>query len=162
MDKNYFSLSMEKTARMSSDACSRSGFTLIHQNIRSLKNKKEEFDIFLRSLHADPDAILFTETWLCNIDMSPEFPNYSVVRLDRAGRGGGLAIYMKQQYSFQVLDGLSMSSGDIECLAIETNSFLLTVVYRPPTGYKRRFLSHLEQLMHCFNDIKNHTSSWVM
>lgn len=129
-------------------------FTILHQNIRSIRNKHEAFDVFMSSLHVDIDAILFTETWLCNTDMSPQFTNYNIARLDRAGRGGGLAIYLRQRYCFQMLDDLSVSNGDIECLAIETNSFVLAVVYRPPTGYKRHFLSHMENLMHCFNEIK--------
>lgn len=130
---------MEKTSLMSSDVSFRPGFSILHQTIGSIKKKKEVFDLLLSSLHADLDAMLFTETWLRNTDMSPELTNYSAVRMNRAGRGGGLGVYLKHQHSFQILDAFAISNGDIECLPIETNSFLLTLVHRPPSGYKRRF-----------------------
>lgn len=126
--------------------------SLLHLNIRSMRNKQDELDIWLNSLQVNFDALMFTETWLNETDASPTFNNYIPIRLDRIGRGGGLVIYLQRNYTYHVVDECTMVNSDLECLVVETSLFLVAVLYRPPTGYKRHFLKHLENmLLYCLN-----------
>lgn len=66
-------------------------------------NKLEELECV--SLQHDPHLIAITETWL-NEDITNDevFPSsYSVIRKDRATRGGGVALLIKGSIKYEQL-----------------------------------------------------------
>ena len=51
------------------------------------------------------DIVCLVETWLCMdiLDMKISIPNYSIVRLDRNRHGGGVAMYIRNSVSYNVV-----------------------------------------------------------
>lgn len=92
--------------------------------------------------------MVITETWLhCNIlDSEITPPNYTIIRKDREARGGGVAILIKSDIVFTVLDEVK----DIEALWVQIRMndrvILLGGVYRPPNS-SVDFLVRLQQYM---------------
>ncbi|KAK9708938.1 hypothetical protein QE152_g26917 [Popillia japonica] len=117
----------------------------VHLNARSLLNKFDEIDLVIQSSNANFFAI--TETWLSS-DIADQVVGvngyqivqvvgvngYQIVRNDRVGRGGGVALYIKNVYRFRVLP--IDSHPHLEQLWIETVScklpLIVGVFYRPP------------------------------
>lgn len=83
-----------------------------------------------------PDIILITETWLHEVIPDTEIapPGYSMVRRDRDGRGGGVALLVKKGIIYSSLD----AADGIEAVWIKTKLNNRTVfiggVYRPPSS----------------------------
>ena len=86
-----------------------------------------------------PDIICIVETWLNNeiTDVEVNLPDYQLFRLDRCGRGGGIAIYVRTFLSCKVLFqggpfSLEFLSVSIKCQPFYT--FCLCLFYRPPSS----------------------------
>ena len=77
--------------------------TIVYYNARSLIPKMDEFKAV--SEVTKPDIICIVETWLNNeiTDVEVNLPDYQLFRLDRCGRGGGIAIYVRTFLSCKVL-----------------------------------------------------------
>lgn len=68
-------------------------------NAHSIRNKVFKFDFEIIEEH-DPDLVFLTETWLSTDDPDNLFicrHRYDIIRLDRTGRGGGVAILAKKE-----------------------------------------------------------------
>lgn len=68
---------------------------LFHINIRSLLPKLEQLTDFL--VDKNVSILALSETWL-NRDISDNLlsiQGYNLIRIDRDGRGGGVALYIK-------------------------------------------------------------------
>ncbi|KAK9678930.1 hypothetical protein QE152_g40424 [Popillia japonica] len=98
----------------------------VHLNARSLLNKFDEIALVIQSSNADFFAI--TETWLSSdiADQVVGVNGYQIVRNDRVGRGGGVALYIKNVYRFRVLP--IDSHPHLEQLWIETVSCKLPLI----------------------------------
>ena len=94
------------------------GFSLVHLNARSIRNKTVEIKLELSKLFID--IILFSETWLNDIDEDNlySFPRYNIFRHDRISiyRGGGLCAFADENVSCSAekFRFLNRSSADIE------------------------------------------------
>lgn len=66
-------------------------FKIININARSILNKATMVEYVV--LEHKPDVVVITETWLHKdiLDSKVMPPNYTIVRKDGAGRGGGVA-----------------------------------------------------------------------
>ena len=131
-------------------------------NIRSFNKNSDEFLGFLDSINHDFDILILTETWgkddtqsLCNI------PGYIATHNHREGkRGGGVSIYVRDFFSFEILDAVNISNPNIESAGIKLslpNSRLkmnILGIYRQPNGDKETFLDSLENIINA-----NHFSS---
>ena len=131
-------------------------------NIRSFNKNSDEFLGFLDSINHDFDILILTETWgkddtqsLCNI------PGYIATHNHREGkRGGGVSIYVRDLFSFEILDAVNISNPTIESAGIKLslpNSRLkinILGIYRQPNGDKETFLDRLEDIINT-----NHFSS---
>lgn len=110
------------------------GFKIINVNARSLINKAHALEALVID-HA-PDIAVITETWLhkniLDSDIAP--PGYSLVRRDRDGRGGGVAVLVKRNIIFSTLE----VPGNIEAVWITTKlnnrTVFIGAVYRPPNS----------------------------
>lgn len=100
--------------------------------------------------------MVITETWLhCNIlDSEITPPNYTIIRKDREARERGVAILIKSDIVFAVLDEVK----DIEALWVQIRMndrvIVLGGVHRPPNS-SVDFLVRLRQYMDsviCYNE----------
>ena len=102
------------------------------------------------------DICAVTETWLSSevSDVEIQIDGYSLVRKDRNGRGGGVAIYVKSNIPYSICNELNTDS-DIEAVWIKISlgnfkPFKLCSFYRPPsanTDYFDKMLTNFEAAM---------------
>lgn len=83
------------------------------------------------------------------------YNGYNVIVKNRGGRGGGVAIYVKETRSFN--RKLDLEPSDVECIWLEISckylNCLLCAVYRPPsstTSYFDKVVDSIENA--CLND----------
>lgn len=99
-------------------------------------------------LHYNPDIVIITETWLHSEVVDTEIvpPGYTIVRHDRSGRGGGVAIVVKNHITFTVLP----CPVDVEALWIRIqasgNSLIVGAFYRPPNA-DDSVITHLQDTL---------------
>lgn len=60
--------------------------------------------------------------------------------------GGGVAIYVKSDYSYFMRNGLKIDS--VENLCIETDDKIMRVIYKPPILPNSESLDKLEVILH--------------
>lgn len=123
------------------------GLKLVHLNVRSLLANIDEVRVNL--LDGSFDIVTLSETWLhsqCS-DSLLQTEGYTLYRHDRqtktpggkVKRGGGIAVYIKDEMNVTVWPLLSVSNSDLELLSISAKlghnrHINLFSVYRPPTG----------------------------
>ena len=112
------------------------GIKIAHLNVRSLRNKTDDIQLFLNS---NPyDIFSMSETWLDN-----EFPSgylhingYNLERKDRAsGGGGGVGCYIKTNILYKRRHDLEDNSLELMWIEIQIKNhkpYILGIVYRPP------------------------------
>lgn len=80
-------------------------FKIINLNARSGLNKSHLIESL--TLEHNPDILAITETWLHSdvhdVEVTP--PGYVLIRKDRDGWGGGVALVTKRDIGFQILPG---------------------------------------------------------
>jgi len=137
---------------------SKSGLKLAHLNARSLKcnanNTIDQLRVLL--MNRDIDIFAVSETWLSPevSDTEIQIDGYSLIRNDRNGRGGGVAIYVKSSIPHSVCNELN-TEADIEAVWITVNPdnfkpFKLCSFYRPPSAnadYFDKMLINFEAAM---------------
>ena len=116
----------------------RRGLGLIHLNIRSLLQQHKLDHLKILVSQAEPDVLVLSETWLkkSDNDSSAAIQQYNLYRCDRAGRGGGVAIYVKSCLSVSVLNAISIPKCfELLVLRIDLGpcaSLVVIGVYKPP------------------------------
>ena len=141
----------------------RDKLSALNLNIRSLPKNFDRFLIFLERLNYSFDIIILTETWL-NDKSKHDYPipGYDCMHSVRSdGRGGGISIFYKENYSCELLSNVNSFHDCFESLTIRINSetFISPLVvcglYRPP-GFNdiNRFYSTFDILLNN-NAIKN-------
>ena len=76
-----------------------------------------------------------TETWLKEEDQDEKIPNYTTFRSDRKGgktKGGGTAIYLRDEFEATVILEDYVESCEIVAIHIGKINMINIVVYRPP------------------------------
>lgn len=102
-------------------------------NARSMVNKLDAIESLLVGL--EPDFLAITETWL-NTDVKDDDvtpPNYTIIRKDRATRGGGVAIMIKKDIAFTVLPEIEQVEAVFCKLLFGSRPIVVGCVYRSPT-----------------------------
>ena len=71
-------------------------------------------------------------------------------------KGTGVALYIKNNFTFKRLDSLCQCTKNLECIFVEITNlkepYTIGVVYRPPSGSKDGCLSELDELIQCLPD----------
>ena len=94
---------------------------MVHINARSLFNKLSDIAINFDFC----DIIVITETWLTRSVPTPAITidGFSVVRQDRdtsrTKKGGGICIYIKNTFTFTILEDFCLISPDIEIIGVK-------------------------------------------
>ena len=111
-----------------------SNVSFVHLNVRSLRPK---LDLVAAELSNTYDFILITETWLDKNASSdtlsmPDF--HSPIRKDRDGRGGGVALYIRNSFFFKRRSDLETDNTEGIWIETEINKikFLIGTFYLPP------------------------------
>lgn len=124
-------------------------FNGAHINIRSLVHNFDTFKDHV--LSNDYSVIGISETWLTpNINNEIiDVPGYNFVRQDRHSRGGGVGLYIKNQFIYDILRGESVDVVEhlwvkLECGA---KTLIIGTVYRPPNANNNEFISYLEDML---------------
>ena len=109
---------------------------LAHINIRSCRNKEVEISLFLKE--NDIDILTLNETWLKN-NFKLDIPNYTITRKDRPSRqGGGVAILVRNDIKFDIIDTCSNINTDNEAITIRLKNpedqITITTIYIPPAS----------------------------
>ena len=108
-------------------------------NARSIVNKLEELELYLKE--EDVGIVGVTETWLTEEILTSEYSleGYTLIRKDRKdlikSRGGGLALYIKDEINFSERDDLTeqLFPETLWCeLNFKGEKTLLGVIYRAP------------------------------
>ena len=149
---NYFTIDEFNISHpISSNSLNTSELFLINQNIRSFHANGDKFVAFLQTLKIEPSFVVLTETWnkpdhleLYNIS------NFNGVHTCR-GRGGGVSVYLRSNFQFELLKDLSVCNESIESctVKIQMNGHYLIIIgiYRPHGGSVENFISALESFI---------------
>lgn len=120
----------------------------MHFNVRSITSHFNEFLDFVAG--EQYDVIGLSETWLnesiCSEGISID--GYVLVRVDRNGRGGGVAFYVRSHLKFKILatqPGVSALEQIWISLKVSGKSFCFGSLYRPPNV----------NLLPCLDDLEN-------
>ena len=130
------------------------GIKLVHMNVRSLINKKQE----IMSTYGFCDVIVITETWLnASVpDSAVMIPNYILIRQDRhmtdMRKGGGICIYVKDKYVVDHMTEISEVSKDYEILSLrikfnDIKPCYIIGTYRPPKGKPGTMIDKLSNII---------------
>ena len=106
----------------------------MYYNCRSLLPKVDELVAVCSTYH--PDVVCLVETWLSDniIDSELCIPGYTMVRLDRNGHGGGVALYIHSSITYKViLSGPNMLELIVVSLVRNHCTLCLGIFYRPPS-----------------------------
>lgn len=74
--------------------------------------------------------------------------NYSIVRRDRNRTGGGVCVFIRNDFAFSIRPDLQQHNDEvlfIELLLPKTRPILIGTIYRPPK--QNEFLEHFEELL---------------
>lgn len=113
------------------------GFKIASLNINSLLKHIDELRLILTKSEIDVFAINETKIDIYVTDNEINIPGYTVIRRDRNRFGGGVAVYIREVYSFCERKDLNVDC--LEMISIEickprNKAFLISAWYRPPNS----------------------------
>ncbi|XP_049514512.1 uncharacterized protein LOC125941404 [Dermacentor silvarum] len=119
-----------------------------HLNVRSIGNKRNDFQILLDSFGFTFDAVMISETWLDGDD-SFQVPHYKTFAVSRVGRrGGGVCILINERIESEAIQEFCLCSTDVEVVSIIAgNNTILSTFYRPPSGDICAFLEFFKSYL---------------
>ena len=145
-------------AQKSSKLCvNDKGFSLMHLNIRSVPKNLSQFYNYSQGLKFTFSVVGLSETWLnestrdlYNID---GYQHFSLVREKK--RGGGVSLFVQNDYNVIARTDLDVMSDEIEALFIElhkdetklTKNSIIGIVYRPPAQDVNDFNDKLTEIL---------------
>ena len=130
------------------------GISFIHLNARSLSSNFREIDDYLSSLNYQFDIIAISETWVSEPEHNKfNINGYDVYHTNRKNkRGGGVALYVKQELACKFLSCKSLVVDDLfECCTLEIlisghRNIIVSCIYRCPGSNTDIFSEHIVQL----------------
>jgi hypothetical protein len=118
-------------------------------NIRSIKNKLEKLEV-LTSILIDLDIIIVTESWLEDNEV-PYFnlTGFNLIHAQKlSGRGGGVAIYIKDIWNCNILSKIEKSHSILAIEIIKTNyKATIIAIYNPHVSNTDNFLVDFENCL---------------
>ena len=131
------------------------GLKLIQQNIRSLLPKIDELRLMITESDSQIHILALTETWLNDLvsDAEISIPGYRIYRKDRGAKGGGIAIYIKNDLPVERRSDLEFTDMEgiwLEVILPKTSSVFVGTYYRPPNSsvhLNGEFMTKLESTL---------------
>ena len=99
----------------------------------------------------------FTETWLKKNIQDEKITNFTTFRADRKGgksKGGGAAIYLRDDFEAQVLAEEFVESCEMIAIFIEKINVINIVIYKPPDTKSTTFTSMLKKVETILREMK--------
>ena len=130
------------------------GFSVLHINMRSIKNKMDDFQTFLANTRTSWSVICISETWL-KVDILKYYnlENYNLFASCRErGEGGGTAIYVHSSLSARRRDDIAAMMTENVFVEIQVKNcgivknLVIGCVYRPPNCPHLSFFDNLEKV----------------
>ena len=122
-----------------SDISAIKGFKIVHQHISGLTGRIDELRLIVSELRSSLQFMSFSETWAHKdiADSELGIPGYKLFRRDRGNKGGGLAVYVRND--MKVMRCPDIEESTIEGLWVEvcppkSRSFIVGTFYKPPTS----------------------------
>ncbi|XP_065663007.1 uncharacterized protein LOC136085613 [Hydra vulgaris] len=132
-------------------------FSILHLNIRSMRQNFEKFKEFLFIINYSFDVVSLSETWHdsespLELNSKYSLANYKLISQPRGSnkKGGGLGVYVLKKYQFKIKKQLSVANNNYKSLFIEVinaknKNSIIGCVYRPPSGKIRSFQDFIEK-----------------
>lgn len=122
---------------------------IICLNIRSLKNKMDELEHFIKKLKKKPQLIIITESWIrkgeekffCMQNYCPVFSS----RIDC--RGGGIAVYVHESIPFEEKVNIQIEKNHVILIRLCDLKINICAIYRSPSTNINDFLNYLDEYL---------------
>ena len=132
-----------------------SDFHVFFNNINGNATNFDSLSVELKKFKSKLSVIGLCET---NIDDSQKmlynlegYESHYQSRIFNKSRGSGLGLYVREEFLFEDLPNVCMTTPDIEALFIKiTNTreeIVVGVIYRPPSGSTKQFLAEIENIL---------------
>ena len=126
-------------------------FTVLHQNIQSMRNKLLDIDLVLKVREKNIDVLCLTEHWIQEDYLTTiQIDQYKLVSYfgRKTHKHGGSCIYVKKSIrtrDVHYLGDISVEK-DFEMSVVEvvTYGYIIVCIYRSPDGNYIQFLKNLE------------------
>ena len=133
---------------------SKNDLNFMHFNIRSLNKNFEQLNLLLDNIEINNFVIGLTETWFQDQPHSYySLSHHNLIFNNRvAKRGGGVAMYVPDHFTFNVLDDINLMNQGMESVFIEIilekrKNVIVGTVYRPPSSNQNEFLVEIQHLL---------------
>ena len=128
------------------------GFSVLHVNARSLKNKMDNFQTLLTNSGVEWSVICVSETWFKNDILSYfNIDNYDLFASCREGaEGGGTAVYVDKRFNAKVRDDLDILNNENTYVEIQLKhkniikNTVIGAIYRSPGSSHVSFIDGIE------------------
>ncbi|KAI8513652.1 hypothetical protein Bbelb_079760 [Branchiostoma belcheri] len=111
------------------------GLHLAHVNVCSLRNKTVDLEYLLSNNNVHIMGISETHLDASVRDGELQIPNYDIIRLDRNGRGGGVAFYIRNHIPYKIVTVPTRKSLNKHGQA--TSTCIDLVFVKSPTVYSK-------------------------
>jgi hypothetical protein len=139
---------------------SRGNFKFMLLNIRSLPRNISEFNSQFGNCLIKLHFFVLTETWLRKEAVELyRFENFTGYHYCRIGKGGGVSIFVNNDYPLTItVDNSTFSTGGLESLVLElqninSEKLKIIAIYRPPSSKLELFKHDLRSLLNTTIDI---------
>ena len=129
---------------------------MLHLNIRSLQKNFDSLLNLLMTLKFEFKVICITEAWCSDSSMNHnlfELPqNKSIHQAKRAGKVGGIAVFLHESLTFNIRHDLSISNANIDAQCVEiinkkSKYILINTQYRQTAGNFNEFEAYLNTFL---------------
>ena len=129
-----------------------SALNILHTNIRSIVNKVDRFELFLKLTGINWQIICISETWLTKeIEHFYNIKGYKGFFTSRTSkRAGGSAIYVREDLHAEQLEHPPFATADVTCIQIKLEKkrgIIISQIYRAPNVSDVLFTEELERLL---------------
>ena len=141
------------------------GFSILHVNARSLKNKMDSFLTFLHASGVEWSVICVSETWLKKDILSYfNIDDYDLFASCReAMEGGGTAVYVHKKYSAKGRQDLIAINSENSFVEVQlqyrnvVKNIVVGAMYRSPGSSHSSYMDCTEQILNKIADEKKFT-----
>ena len=131
------------------------GLHFIHLNINSLLPKIEELHFIAKSTNAAVIGICGFKLDASVLEQEIDIDNYKILHCNRNRQGGGVACYIRNDLSYNILSVFPCEIENIffEILLPNSKPVIVGTIYRPPS--QNNFLELLNSNMNKINSVDN-------
>jgi hypothetical protein len=141
-------------------------FSVLHVNARSLVKNHTLLEIYLSTLSHKFSVIAVSETWTSvNNESLFKLTGYNHVTNSRVGRGGGVAIFVADTFSYIERKDLNVHANvNFECIFVEIThpnigTKVVGTIYRPPDTDLGLFRSGLDAVL---DAVKQNQTEYIL